>query len=141
MMKNFRDRNIWLVLIGLGILGGVVFIFLNMTVRSKKGELQRKEELIEEIGKVRESPFLSDDEIKELVRKSLEGTEYQDKYFEIIERERVDWPTGALGCPTPGQLYTQKVEPGYRVIVKVGSKRLEIHISSLYRRAVICQES
>ena len=35
------------------------------------------------------------------------------------------WPSGALGCPEPGMLYTQALVPGYQVILDVGGKKLD----------------
>jgi hypothetical protein len=31
--------------------------------------------------------------------------------------EEVQWPDGSLGCPEPGVMYTQAIEPGYRVVL------------------------
>lgn len=35
--------------------------------------------------------------------------------LEIRRAEQVQWPDGALGCPQPGQFYTQAIVPGYHV--------------------------
>src|SRR5262249_9309142 len=37
------------------------------------------------------------------------------------------WPDASLGCPQPGQLYSQVVTPGYLVIIVAGSRQLEYH--------------
>jgi len=31
----------------------------------------------------------------------------------VVRSEAVQWPDGALGCPEPGQVYTQAIVPGY----------------------------
>ncbi|UFU06768.1 hypothetical protein [Ruania halotolerans] len=42
------------------------------------------------------------------------------RYYEIYPEplEEVAWPDGALGCPQPGQSYTQAVVDGYRLILE-----------------------
>jgi hypothetical protein len=37
----------------------------------------------------------------------------------IVVAEAVTWSDGSLGCPRPGQLYTQALVPGYRIVVEV----------------------
>lgn len=36
----------------------------------------------------------------------------------LISSENVSWPDGSLGCATPGQMYTQAVVDGMRVVVE-----------------------
>jgi hypothetical protein len=36
----------------------------------------------------------------------------------VRESAAVVWNDGALGCPRPGQVYTQALEPGYRLILE-----------------------
>lgn len=46
----------------------------------------------------------------------------------VVERaEAVTWPDGALGCGKPGEVYTQALVPGYRVVVRAGEERLSYH--------------
>lgn len=33
----------------------------------------------------------------------------------VLRAESLEWPDGSLGCPEPGQMYTQAIVPGYRV--------------------------
>jgi hypothetical protein len=33
--------------------------------------------------------------------------------------EAVTWSDGSLGCPVPGQYYTQALVPGYRIVLEV----------------------
>jgi hypothetical protein len=49
--------------------------------------------------------------------------------LEVVRTEVVDWPDGSLGCPEPGNLYTQAIVPGYRVVVSDGTHRLDYHLS------------
>jgi hypothetical protein len=43
--------------------------------------------------------------------------------------EEVLWSDGALGCPQPGQSYTQALVPGWRVRIEVGAAALVYHAS------------
>lgn len=33
----------------------------------------------------------------------------------VVRAESIDWPNGAMGCPEPGEKYTQAIVPGYVV--------------------------
>jgi hypothetical protein len=46
-----------------------------------------------------------------------------------ISAEAVTWADGSLGCPSPGQAYTQALVPGYRVILDVGGDEVSYHAS------------
>lgn len=39
---------------------------------------------------------------------------------EVVSAETVTWNDGSLGCPQPGQSYTQSLVEGMRVIVRAG---------------------
>jgi hypothetical protein len=49
--------------------------------------------------------------------------------LEILRAEYVDWPDGSLGCPEPGMYYTQAIEPGYWVEVRVGEVVLDYRLT------------
>ena len=38
--------------------------------------------------------------------------------FELVRAESRQWNDGSLGCPEPGQFYTQVVSDGYWIVVK-----------------------
>lgn len=44
--------------------------------------------------------------------------------IELVDAEYVTWRDGALGCPEPGNMYTQALVPGYRIRLRAGG---EIH--------------
>ena len=46
----------------------------------------------------------------------------------VVTAKSVTWPNGALGCPQPGFMYTQMVEPGYQVVVEAGGTRLDYRV-------------
>lgn len=39
----------------------------------------------------------------------------------LVSSRSVTWNDGSLGCPVPGQSYTQALVPGMQVLVRVGS--------------------
>jgi hypothetical protein len=43
----------------------------------------------------------------------------------VISTEARTWPSGALGCPEPGYLYTDMLTPGYRVVVEAGGREYD----------------
>ncbi len=44
--------------------------------------------------------------------------------------EEVEWPDGSLGCPEPGQLYTQAIVPGYRVVLVLDGREYDYRIAA-----------
>jgi hypothetical protein len=44
--------------------------------------------------------------------------------------EQVTWNDGAMGCPKPGQMYTQAIVPGYRIVAKTASAEIVYHTDS-----------
>ena len=43
----------------------------------------------------------------------------------VKESAAVVWNDGSLGCPRPDQVYTQALEPGYRIILEHGGRRYD----------------
>ncbi len=54
--------------------------------------------------------------------------------------EAREWPDSSLGCPQPGQLYSQVVTPGYVVVIAADAHQLEYHTDSR-SSATLCSES
>lgn len=44
----------------------------------------------------------------------------------ISDAEQVTWNDGALGCPQPGQMYTQATVSGYRLVAQTASVRTRL---------------
>lgn len=42
--------------------------------------------------------------------------------IEVLRTEEITWPDGSLGCPQPGEAYTQALVEGYRVILRHGAR-------------------
>jgi hypothetical protein len=49
--------------------------------------------------------------------------------IEVERAESVIWPSGALGCPEPGVMYTQAQVPGYWVVLRAGEKQYDYRAS------------
>lgn len=49
--------------------------------------------------------------------------------IEVIQAEAVVWNDGSLGCPQPGQVYTQALVNGYHVILEVGSQTYDYRVA------------
>jgi hypothetical protein len=47
----------------------------------------------------------------------------------VLRSEQVVWPDGSLGCPQPGQLYTQALVNGYRVVLEQGGDRYDYRVT------------
>ena len=50
--------------------------------------------------------------------------------IEVVTAEAVTWSDGAAGCPTPGQMYTQALVPGYRIVLRAFGELLNYHAGS-----------
>jgi hypothetical protein len=48
----------------------------------------------------------------------------------VISTESRDWPSGALGCPVMGFMYTDMVTPGYRIVVEAGGTTYDYRAAS-----------
>jgi hypothetical protein len=47
----------------------------------------------------------------------------------LLRAEATVWSSGALGCPVPGQLYTQSLVPGYWVVVGAGGTTIDYRLT------------
>src|SRR5688500_8329755 len=43
----------------------------------------------------------------------------------VVSSTEQQWPDGSLGCPKPGEMYTQMIVPGYRVVLQAGGRSEE----------------
>ena len=49
---------------------------------------------------------------------------------EVVSAEAVTWNDGSLGCPEPGQAYTQALVDGYQVILEVDGDRYDYRVGN-----------
>lgn len=52
-----------------------------------------------------------------------------DEFIDLIDVEAAEWPTTAMGCPKPGETYSEEVTPGYRIRFRVQERVYEVHVS------------
>ena len=45
----------------------------------------------------------------------------------VVSATEQQWSDGAMGCPQPGQMYTQAIVPGYRVVMQANGNRYAYH--------------
>ncbi|MEO1201539.1 MAG: hypothetical protein AAFX10_02450 [Pseudomonadota bacterium] len=43
----------------------------------------------------------------------------------VVQSEAKQWSSGALGCPEPGQMYTQAIVDGYKVVITYNGDRYD----------------
>lgn len=57
--------------------------------------------------------------------------------IELISFDEVVWPDGSLGCPKPGEVYTQALVNGYRIILGYQGQQYDYHADS--RNVFLCE--
>jgi hypothetical protein len=67
--------------------------------------------------------------LEQVIADAASGAGVDPSGVEVISAEAVTWPDGSLGCPQPGQVYTQALVPGYRVILDVDGEDMSFHAS------------
>jgi hypothetical protein len=45
--------------------------------------------------------------------------------LKVVQAEATRWNSGALGCPEPGQMYTQAIVDGYQIVVEHNGERYD----------------
>ena len=48
----------------------------------------------------------------------------------VVKAEAVTWPDSSLGCPEPGELYTQALVDGSQVVLRHGDRMYDYHAGS-----------
>ena len=66
-------------------------------------------------------------EVASAVSDAAERTGTDTADIEVVSFEQVTWSDGAMGCPEPGQMYTQALVDGYRVLLQVDGTELTYH--------------
>ena len=59
--------------------------------------------------------------------------------LKVDQVEPRQWGDSSLGCPKPGQMYSQIVTPGYVVVISGAGRQLEYHTDTR-GHVVLCQE-
>lgn len=61
------------------------------------------------------------------VQFAIEEFEVDVAAVTVVEADAVVWPDGALGCPQEGEMYTQALEDGFRVVLDVDGVEVHYH--------------
>ena len=64
------------------------------------------------------------------VADAAQRTGVDESAVTVVLAESVVWPNSALGCPKPGNLYTDALVPGARVVVEAGGEQLDYRSGS-----------
>jgi len=60
-----------------------------------------------------------------IVADATERTEVPQSDLSVVRSEAVEWPDSSLGCPEPGQFYTQAIVSGYWVEIGASDRILD----------------
>ena len=55
--------------------------------------------------------------------------EVDEGEISVVSAEEVMWPSGALGCPSPGKFYTQALVEGVQIVLEANKKQYSYHAS------------
>ena len=50
--------------------------------------------------------------------------------LEVVTAAAVTWNDGSLGCPEPGQIYTQALVDGYQVVIRAADEELDYRVGN-----------
>jgi len=64
-----------------------------------------------------------------LIQQAADSAGVREDEVAVVVAESVTWRDGSLGCPRPGQIYTQALVPGYRVVLRVAGDEMAYHAS------------
>jgi hypothetical protein len=67
--------------------------------------------------------------LESVIQLAADETGVPTDEIEVLVAESVTWSDGSLGCPQPGQMYTQALVPGYRVVLRAAGDELAYHAS------------
>jgi hypothetical protein len=55
----------------------------------------------------------------------------------VVSATEQQWGDGSMGCPKPGEMYTQMIVPGYRVVLQANGEKYAYH-SDQRGKFVVC---
>jgi hypothetical protein len=71
---------------------------------------------------------LSDETLEEIIRHAAERTGFDPGSVEVVSVTEEMFNDSSLGCPKPGEFYTQVITPGYIVIVRADGVELDYRV-------------
>jgi hypothetical protein len=83
-------------------------------------------------GSGEESPVIGEvpaDLLEEIIADVMQRTGAARSAVRVLQAEQVVWPDGSLGCPQPGQMYTQALVDGYQVVLEQDGERFDYRVA------------
>lgn len=84
-------------------------------------------------------PDMTDDLLEAIVADAAERTGVDSAQVEIVSVTEEIFNDSSLGCPEPGQVYTQVITPGYIVIVQAGGAELDYRVGTQPEAFKLCE--
>lgn len=67
------------------------------------------------------------DELEQAIADASAHFDVDPSDIEVREVRAVTWPDGAIGCPQPGEVYTQALVEGYRILLGIDGQSISYH--------------
>ena len=67
--------------------------------------------------------------VRPLIADAAERLSVEPTQVTIVSVEAVTWSDGSLGCPRPGELYTQALVDGHRVVITAAGSTLDYRVT------------
>lgn len=87
------------------------------------------------------SPIVPDAAAEKMIRLSKQHLERKSGIPEaqigLFLVSAAQWPDTSMGCPQPGQVYSQVITPGYQILLQAGGKMFVYHTDKT-ARVVLC---
>jgi len=91
-----------------------------------------------------EIPLISDEVPEAIVTSIIADVEKRTgadpTEFQMLRNEPVVWNNGSLGCPKPGEFYTQALVDGYWVVLSFQGQEFDYRVTS-QGFFLLCEES
>jgi hypothetical protein len=68
-----------------------------------------------------------EEEVEFAIQDTVDQTGVSRSDVEVQLAERVTWNDGSLGCPRPGEMYTQALVEGYRILLSADGQERAYH--------------
>jgi hypothetical protein len=48
----------------------------------------------------------------------------------LVRADQITWPDGSLGCPQPGEMYTQSLVAGYWIVFRANNETFDFRVAT-----------
>ena len=73
---------------------------------------------------------IPEDLLGEILADASERSGVSANDLEILTAAAANWNDGSLGCPEPGQMYTQALVDGYHVVIRAAEEELDYRVGN-----------